>query len=118
MKDNTDAAAQAADDHWSEHGDQTPQQVWSRSRDQLRSNHMVEIFGSNTCTFCTKAKELCNKHFYEYTYYNIDEDEEKFDQLVGRIKSWKTVPQIFIGAIHLGGYDDLLKHLEPNNGDQ
>lgn len=71
----------------------------------------VEIFGANGCNYCTKAVELCEQRQRPYKYLNIDEDIEAFDQLVGRIKSWKTVPQIFIGARHIGGFDDLQKEL-------
>lgn len=101
-RDNTDAAAQAADDAWSD-----------RFLDQEEPDipTHVEIFAGNGCSYCTKAKHLCKERNIPFTYKNIDEDEESFNQLVGRIKSWKTVPQIFIGAKHIGGYDDLVKYL-------
>lgn len=94
IRDNTDAAAQEADDRITEEGTQPA----------LR----YEIFGTSTCPYCDKAKELLTKLNKEFVFYNIDEDEQAFDQLVGRIKSWKTVPQIFYGANHIGGYDDLV----------
>jgi len=96
--DNTDAAAQEADDYVSEHG--------------TGPDLKVEIFGTNTCKYCQKAKELCDKYGLTYSYYNIDEDFASFDHLVSRIGKWNTVPQIFMGAKHVGGYDDLLKKLE------
>jgi glutaredoxin len=97
VRDNTDEAAQAADDHVSEYGT-------GRFPD-------VEIFGSSTCLYCTKAKELCIKFGLKYRYFNIDEDFDVFDHLVSRIKTWKTVPQIFWGPDHVGGYDELTKRL-------
>lgn len=98
-----------ADNHHSEYGNMTVQQSIDYERDMQRAAMNIEIFGSNTCSYCTKAKEFCEKYGYGYTYKNIDEDEEAFDQLVGRIKSWKTVPQIFVGAVHIGGYDELVR---------
>jgi glutaredoxin len=93
MRDNTDAAEQAADNAWSE---------------RVR----VEIYAGYGCPYCTKAKELCESKKIPYVYRNIDEEPDFFDQLVGRIQKWKTIPQIFIGAKHIGGYDDLIKHLD------
>lgn len=91
--DNTDAAAQEADDRITEEGTQviTP----------------FEIFGTSTCEYCEKAKELLTAQGQKFVFKNIDEDEEAFDQLVGRIKSWKTVPQIFYGPTYIGGYKEL-----------
>lgn len=105
-RDNTDEAGNAADDHWTEFGDDP---AYDPVEDQMPTH--IEIFGANGCSYCTKAVALCKQRQMPYKYLNIDEDEEAFDQLVGRIKSWKTVPQIFIGARHIGGFDDLQKEL-------
>lgn len=98
IRDNTDAAAQAADDHVSEHGTR-------------QDTPVVEIFGGNGCPYCTKAIALCERLKLIHVYKNVDDDEEAFFQLHGRIGSWKTVPQIFWGSEHIGGYDDLAKRL-------
>jgi glutaredoxin len=103
-RDNTDEAAQAADYHWSEFGD-GPEYV--PDEEVL----IIEIFGGNGCRYCAKAILLCQEKSIEYRYYNVDESSERFDQLVGRIGSWKTVPQIFVGAKHVGGFDALKKEL-------
>ena len=105
-RDNTDEAAQAADDHWSEFGDNP-----AYSRDENDMPMHVEIFGANGCSFCVKAVQLCEERQVPYKYLNTDEDDDAFWQLHGRIGSWKTVPQIFIGAKHIGGFDALQKEL-------
>lgn len=105
-RDNTDEAAQAADDHWSEFGDGPDH------REKPEPSSPIEIFGSAGCGFCVKAKDLCVKYHLDYTYKDVDEDEEAFFQLHGRIGSWKTVPQIFVGPKHVGGYDNLVKYLD------
>jgi glutaredoxin len=109
-RDNNDEAAQAADDRWSEFGSQGNYDDRDYTTKAV-TDSVVEIFGSNTCTYCAKAKQLCSEKVLPYRYMNIDEDEDAFNQLIGRIKTWKTVPQIFIGPIHIGGYDDLVKYL-------
>ena len=68
-----------------------------------------EIFGGEGCPYCVKAVKLVVEKGVDYTYKDINKDEEAFDQLVGRIKKWKTIPQIFYGTQHIGGYDDLVK---------
>lgn len=118
--DSSDEAAQAADDHWSEFGDQPHYDEQDYGYEATGPETIieeiplpvVEIFGGTGCTFCTKAVEFCEERGLMFTSKNMDEDHEAFDQLVGRIKNWKTVPQIFIGANHLGGYDDLVRHYE------
>jgi glutaredoxin 3 len=67
---------------------------------------MIEIFGKTMCPFCDKAKALCEKEGYEYTYKQLDVDftrEELFEQF----PSAKTFPQIRIDGEAIGGYDDL-----------
>ena len=105
-RDNTDEAAQAADDAWSERGLEPDIEY-----EEPDIPTHVEIFGGNGCNYCTKAKALCEERNIPFTYKNIDEDEEAFDQLVGRIKTWKTIPQIFIGNQRIGGYDELVTYL-------
>ncbi len=73
----------------------------------------AEIFGTSTCPYCEKAKALLTEKGIHFVYKNMDDEQSGFfDQLVGRIKSWKTVPQIFLGSEHVGGYDDLLSRFE------
>lgn len=105
IRDNTDEAAQAADDAWSERG------LEPEYEPEPDIPTHVEIFAGTGCSYCTKAKELCEQRNIPFTYKNMDDDEEAFFQLVGRIKKWETVPQIFIGSQHIGGYDDLVKYL-------
>ena len=42
----------------------------------------------------------------EYTEINIHDDPEKSEEMVERTKR-QTVPQIFIGDTHVGGFDDM-----------
>ena len=97
IPDNTDAAAQAADDACSERG---LEPEYDPADEPDIPTH-VEIFAGTGCSYCTKAKELCEARGLPYTYKNMDDDEEAFFQLHGRIKKWETVPQIFVGPIHV-----------------
>ena len=37
----------------------------------------------------------------------IDLDPDRFDEMMTRAQGRRTVPQIFIGGTHVGGFDDL-----------
>ncbi len=58
------------------------------------------------CPYCSWAQQLLDGKGVEYSMINVSDDDEmrqKMEDLSGR----QTVPQIFIGDIHVGGFDDL-----------
>jgi glutaredoxin 3 len=52
------------------------------------------------------AKQLLESKGAEWPEINIDEEPERRDEMIER-SSRTTVPQIFIGDTHVGGFDDL-----------
>ncbi len=68
----------------------------------------VEIYTQTTCPFCRRAKQLLDRKQIEYLEYVIDGDEQARDAMVKRGSDGKrSVPQIFINNIHVGGSDAL-----------
>ncbi|MBW1763310.1 MAG: glutaredoxin 3 [Deltaproteobacteria bacterium] len=67
----------------------------------------VEIYSSNACPYCVKAKTLLKDKGVEYQEYRIDLDPALMEEFVKRSNGRKTVPQIFIDEEHIGGCDDL-----------
>jgi len=66
------------------------------------------IFGRPGCGFCTRAKQLCEIKELNYQYVDIWAEgisKEDLQKTVG--KPVYTVPQIFHGEKHVGGFDDL-----------
>ena len=67
----------------------------------------VTMYTKETCPYCTIAKNLLKqKGVSEIKEIRIDLDpaeKEKMIEITGRF----TVPQIFIGTTHVGGFDDL-----------
>lgn len=66
----------------------------------------VIIYTSSFCPYCSWAKKIFNGKEVGYDEIRIDEDPvdaEKMIQKSGRV----SVPQIFIGDHHVGGYDEL-----------
>ncbi|WP_322515233.1 glutaredoxin 3 [Rhodopseudomonas palustris] len=67
----------------------------------------IEIFTRPGCGYCSAAKSLLNRKKAAFTEYDVSVDrgfQAKMDARAGR---GATYPQIFIGAYHVGGCDDL-----------
>ncbi len=66
----------------------------------------VTIYGRNSCGFCHMAKQLCDRRGVPYRYVNIEaEGITKQDLSEKAGKPVFTVPQIFVGNEHIGGFD-------------
>ena len=73
----------------------------------------VTIFGREGCGFCVRAKELCDRKAFNYRYIDIHNEgisKADLEKTVG--KPVETVPQIFIGQTHIGGYTEFANHIE------
>ncbi len=70
----------------------------------------VEIYSLTVCPWCVHAKTFLNSKKIPFTEILIDKDTEsgrdKLEKLTG---GERTVPQIFIGGKHIGGYDELVE---------
>lgn len=67
----------------------------------------VEIYYWTTCPFCSRARALLDSKDIEYTGYDITGDEAARDKMIERTGGPRSVPQIFINDILIGGSDDL-----------
>ncbi len=66
----------------------------------------VEIYTTQTCPYCIAAKGLLKKKGVAYKEIDVGADpalRQAMTERAGR----RSVPQIFIGGIHVGGCDDL-----------
>ncbi len=66
----------------------------------------VVVYTTAICPYCVRAKALLKKKGIQYDELRIDEDRAAMRQMLERSKR-RTVPQIFIGDYHVGGYEDL-----------
>lgn len=69
-------------------------------------NKNVVMYTTGLCGFCRAAKKLLDRKGVEYETIAVDFDAEKRDEMMQR-SGRRTVPQIFIGDHHVGGFDDL-----------
>lgn len=67
----------------------------------------VEIYTSPMCGFCHAAKRLLNKKGVEFSEIDVWAAPERKPEMIQRANGGRTVPQIFVGEVHVGGCDDL-----------
>jgi len=67
----------------------------------------VEIYSSPLCGYCHAAKRLLTSKGVTFSEVNVLEEPARRSEMMDRAGGRHTVPQIFIGATHVGGYDDL-----------
>lgn len=67
----------------------------------------VEIYTSPLCGYCHAAKRLLTKKGVSFSEVDVLSNPERKAEMVQRANGGRTVPQIFIGNIHVGGSDDL-----------
>jgi len=67
----------------------------------------VEIYTARYCPYCAAAKALLKRKGVAFAEIDIGGNWEKRDEMIERANGGATVPQIFIGEVHVGGCDDL-----------
>jgi glutaredoxin 3 len=74
----------------------------------------IEIYSSQFCPYCTRAKMLLDQKGVEYEEIRVDLDMNKRREMT-KLSGRTSVPQIFINDDHIGGCDDLY-HLDAQGG--
>lgn len=72
------------------------------------SDPAVQIYTSANCSFCNWAKKLLARKQAEYREFRVDTDEVRRAEMLRRAKR-TSVPQIFIGDYHVGGYQEMVE---------
>jgi glutaredoxin 3 len=67
----------------------------------------VEIYTTRYCPYCISAKALLTRKNVQFTEIDVSGDPAGRMTMVERANGRMTVPQIFVGAIHIGGSDEL-----------
>jgi glutaredoxin 3 len=67
----------------------------------------VEIYTTPWCGYCRAAKALLARKQVAFTEIDVSMAPGRRSEMVARANGGWTVPQIFIGATHVGGSDDL-----------
>ena len=67
----------------------------------------VEIYTSPFCGYCHAAKRLLSAKGVTFVEVDVASSPGKRQEMMSRAHGRHTVPQIFIGNSHVGGFDDL-----------
>lgn len=66
----------------------------------------VTIYTTGWCGFCMQAKALLTRKGVSFTEVDVGDGPAQREEMVAR-SGRRTVPQVFIGERHLGGFDEL-----------
>lgn len=69
--------------------------------------NQVEIYTSPLCGYCHAAKRLLTQKGVSFSEIDVSRDPKRREEMMSRAHGRHTVPQIFVGDTHVGGYDDL-----------
>ncbi|MFU6376255.1 glutaredoxin 3 [Metapseudomonas otitidis] len=67
----------------------------------------VILYTTRTCPYCVAAKALLQRKGVVATEMDVQLDPQRFAEMLERSGGRRSVPQVFIGTRHVGGFDDL-----------
>ena len=67
----------------------------------------ITLYTTNYCPYCVRAKDLLTRKNQTFTEIDVTTDDNLRLEVMEKSGGRKTVPQIFIGDTHVGGFDDL-----------
>ncbi len=65
------------------------------------------MYSTGWCPYCDRARALLVRKGVAFREIKVDEDPAERATMLARSGGRRTVPQIFIGDRHVGGFDDL-----------
>ncbi|PLW84280.1 glutaredoxin 3 [Kineobactrum sediminis] len=66
----------------------------------------VKLYTTRFCPYCVSAKRLLQNKHVDYLEISVDGDLNKRAEMT-ELSGRRTVPQIWIGDLHIGGFDEL-----------
>tara|TARA_B100000508_G_C11425586_1_gene260640 strand:- start:354 stop:635 length:282 start_codon:yes stop_codon:yes gene_type:complete len=67
----------------------------------------VLVYSKEHCPYCVQAKQLLTQKKVQFEEVHVDQDPKKLGEMLAKSNGQRTVPQIFIGDHHVGGFTDL-----------
>ena len=68
----------------------------------------VEMYSTAICPYCMAAKNLLKQKGMDYTEIRVDTDRQRYEEMLARTGGRRSVPQIFVNGVFVGGFDDLV----------
>lgn len=69
---------------------------------------MITMYGTAWCPYCVRARRFFDERGVSYSDIRVEQQPELRQQMMD-LSGRHTVPQIWIGDTHVGGYTDLLE---------
>ena len=73
----------------------------------MSDNVPVVIYGDEYCAYCAAARMLFTKKGVPFEDVLVSRDPTRFDEMQARSGGRRSIPQVFVGDIHVGGFDDV-----------
>lgn len=67
----------------------------------------IVLYSTGWCGYCERARALLERKGVDFREIKVDEDMAERQAMLARSGGRRTVPQIFIGDRHVGGFDEL-----------
>jgi glutaredoxin 3 len=67
----------------------------------------ITVYTSAMCGYCSAAKNFLRSKGLEWTEVRVDLDPSERERMQAKARR-TSVPQIFFGETHVGGYDDMM----------
>ncbi|MDP5308341.1 glutaredoxin 3 [Paracoccus spongiarum] len=67
----------------------------------------IVIYATRSCPFCIQAKSLLREKGVAFEEIDVGAEPQRRAEMMQRARGRRTVPQIFVGDVHVGGCDDL-----------
>jgi glutaredoxin 3 len=71
------------------------------------STPKIVMYSTGWCPYCSRARELLESKGIDFEEIDVEARPEARTEMMTRSGGRRTVPQIFIGPMHVGGCDDL-----------
>ena len=86
---------------------------WQRVEDKIEGEKVI-VFSKSWCPYCAKVKQLLQKQKIDFTVVELDLNPagEEIQKLLAEHTGQRTVPNVFVGGVHVGGASDTLEAWE------
>jgi glutaredoxin 3 len=79
----------------------------SPGESRVETEGEVVMYSTNWCGYCQRARNLFERKGVAVREIKLDDEPEQRPAMLQRTGGLRSVPQIFIGELHVGGYDEL-----------
>lgn len=67
----------------------------------------IVLYSTAWCPYCLRARALLERKGLPFREIKVDKDPAEREAMLARSGGRRTVPQIFVGDHHVGGFDEL-----------